>query len=954
MIPFMSAMQAVTFMQAKRLAIIVFYYLLSVGVYLAMAGGAASAAASLQSGLIRVADDQAYPPYIFINAAGQPDGFEVDLFRLIEQDTGLKFEWTLTEFGKAVEMLRAGQVDMIPGMNVTEMRKGEFAFSKPYLQDKGVLFVPSDSYHISRLEDLVGRRVGVQQGEVAEQFARQSKNQLPLYFFSSQRELMQAVADRRIDAAISNYYAGHYYLYQLKLEEKVKAIGDELFSHPFAVAAGKGDTAAIARIDAALGKLQSGGQIEALREKWFGRQNLILGLSREKVASYGKMAALSLVFIAGAVLGIIVFLRRRIARATKEIAGQRDELFKAYQEMAAQNEELQAQDELLGYQNRRLQQQETKLTNRNQMLEALQDTTVEMLLINEVDELFSRILKRAAQLAGTDSAKIDTWDAVGKTFQSRMAMGYAREIDHAPDKGLAGVVIRTGRTLLIDDYQTWEGRLREPELDKIRSVLGVPLLINAEVRGLIVMDHTIEGKTFTPEQVAAVEQFARIASIVLANADAREALQTMAYQDTLTGMPNRFSFMENLKHELVRSARGETTGTIMLLDLDNFKMINDSLGHACGDLLLKEVSRRLLEISAGAGMVARIGGDEFIVLLADMTQTEVIEEYAARIMQSLTHPFEVCGQRMFCTVSIGIVRYPEDGAVAEELFRDADTVLHAVKSAGKNTWRFFDSAMRESVYRRMQLEHSLHQAMGKEELFVVYQPVVELLTRRIVGFEALLRWNSPEHGDISPLTFIPIAEETGWIVSIGQWVMSQACDFAQRLRRDGYEGLFVAVNLSPRQLVQSNFVAMVRSILQDKAMPPELLELEITENVFMESVELNLQKIRELSRMGIKLALDDFGTGYSSLTYLKNLPISKVKFDKTFVDDIGGSAINSTILGSIVQLAHGIGLTVVAEGVETEAQQSELIRQGCDLMQGYLFSKPVSEAEIDQLLSQKR
>ena len=297
--------------------------------------------------------------------------------------------------------------------------------------------------------------------------------------------------------------------------------------------------------------------------------------------------------------------------------------------------------------------------------------------------------------------------------------------------------------------------------------------------------------------------------------------------------------------------------------------------------------------------------------------------------------------------------YPADGTVAEELFRDADTVLHAVKSAGKNSWRFFDSAMRDSVYRRMQLEHSLHQAMGNNELFVVYQPVVELKTQRIVGFETLLRWNNPQYGNVSPLTFIPIAEETGWIVSIGQWVIRQACHFMQGLRRDGIEGLFVAVNLSPRQLHQSDFVAMVQSILQETAMPPEMLELEITETLFMESVESNLQKIRELRGIGVRLALDDFGTGYSSLTYLKNLPINTLKIDKTFVDDIVERSVNSAILGSIIQMAHGLELTVVAEGVETEGQRKELIRQGCDLMQGYLFSKPVIESEIRQLLIKK-
>ena len=906
-----------------------------------------------QRRIIRLADDKGYPPYIFTNSAGQPDGFEVDLFRLVEQDTGLKFEWTLTEFGKAVSLLRDGKVEIIPGMNVTEERRRDFAFSRPYLQDKGVLFVPADSYHIRRIEDLLGRRVGVQQGEVSEQYVRQNDGQLTLYLFSSQRELLQAVADRKIDAAICNYYSGHFFLHQLQLEEKVKTIGEALFTHPFAVAAKKENGEVLATIDASIEKLQAGGKLDALQEKWFGGQNLIFGMSRQKLGLYAAVAAGGIIVIACVTLFFILFLRRKIAQATKEIAGQRDELHKAYQEMAAQNEELLAQDELLSFQNRTLQTQEQRLTERNQILEALQDTTIEMLQIDDVDVLFARILKRAAQLAGTDSAKIDTWDASGTMLQARVAMGYAGNIGHIPDKGLTGAVIRSGKTVLIQDYQAWEERLHGPETDVVLSALGVPLLIHGDVRGLIILDHTTEGKAFSGEQIAAVEQFAHIAAIVLANADNREALKTMAYKDALTALPNKTALMERLAQELERSVRGETAGAIMLLDLDNFKMVNDSLGHACGDLLLQELGRRLRESSGSADMVARSGGDEFVVLFGNLTDVNVVEEYAGKIMRSVTQPYEVCGQRMFCTMSMGIVCYPADGTVAEELFRDADTVLHAVKSAGKNSWRFFDSAMRDSVYRRMQLEHSLHQAMGNNELFVVYQPVVELKTQRIVGFETLLRWNNPQYGNVSPLTFIPIAEETGWIVSIGQWVIRQACHFMQGLRRDGIEGLFVAVNLSPRQLHQSDFVAMVQSILQETAMPPEMLELEITETLFMESVESNLQKIRELRGIGVRLALDDFGTGYSSLTYLKNLPINTLKIDKTFVDDIVERSVNSAILGSIIQMAHGLELTVVAEGVETEGQRKELIRQGCDLMQGYLFSKPVIESEIRQLLIKK-
>lgn len=909
-------------------------------------------AVPFQASAVKVADDREYPPYIFLNSSGQVDGFEADLFRLIELDTGLKFEWTLTEFDKAVVMLRDGQVELIPGMNITEDRRRKFVFSQPYLQDKGVLFVPADSFHINRLEDLSGRRIGVQQGEVAEQFLIQSGQQLNLYVFSSQRELMQSLAARKIDVAVCNYFSGHYFLYQLQLEEKIKAIGEPLYSHPFSVAAGRQNAELLDKVATSLTKLQESGKIETLQEKWFGRQPLLFGLSRQKLVLYGEATAGILAVSVCAVFFLIRLLRRKIAAATKEIAGQRDELHRAYQEMAAQNEELLAQDELLGYQNRTLQQQEASLANRNQILEAVQDTTVEMLQIGECGELFGRVLGRAAQLAGTDSAILYTWDPVKAHLQMRADMGCEQAMAQDLDGGLVGEIMRSGKILLVEDYQVWEGRLRGVGTDAIHMALGVPLLIHGEVRGVLLLNHTEENRKISPEQVAAVEQFARIAALVLVNADASEELRVMAYRDFLTGLPNRMALMERLKHELSGAVQGKDSGAILLLDLDNFKMINDSLGHACGDELLKELSGRLREC-VRERLLARISGDEFVVLLEDTAEIEQIEAFAKRVMAAVDKPFYIGGQHIFCTASIGIVRYPVDGTDAYELFRDADTVLHAVKKAGKNSWRFFDSTMREAIYQRMQMEHSLRQALERQELSLVHQPVVELLTRKVVGFESLLRWHSPAYGEVSPQDFIPIAEETGWIVPIGQWVLRQACRFAVQLRQAGYGGLFVAVNLSTRQLAQENFVAMVREILQETGLAPEVLELEITETILMESFELNLQKLKDLRSIGVKLALDDFGTGYSSLTYLKNLPINKLKIDKSFVDDIAADAVNSAILGSVVQMSHELALTVVAEGVETEPQRSELIRHGCDLMQGYLFSRPVAEADIRKMLEEQ-
>lgn len=1029
---------------------------------------------------VKMADDQGYPPYIFLNASGQPDGLEVDLFRLIEQDTGIKFEWTLTEFGKAVAMLKDGQVALIPGMNVTEERRREFIFSRPYLQDKGVLFVPADSYHINRLGDLTGRRVGVQQGEVAEQYLLRSGASFNLYLFPSQQLLLQAVAERKIDAAVCNYYSGFYFLYQLQLEEKVKAIGEPLYSHPFAVAAAANNAELLGRIDATLDNLQASGKIEALQEKWFGRQTLIFGLTRQKIQLYGEMAAGIIVLAACAIFILIRLLRRKIAEATREIAGQRDELNRAYQELAAQNEELLAQDEMLSFQNKVLQRQEASLVERTRALEALQETTLEVIQLDESEELFARILIRAAQTIGASHGVVDTWDAAKSKFSNRAALGAGLTTRFTPGRGLSNAVVQAQKTIILENYQDWDQRDLSEDLNVLRAVAGAPIFIHGEVRGTMCLGFDDEAKRFSAEQAAVMEQFVRMVAIVLERTDQNEALRdsearyrsaidatddaifdwnlatgevcgsakwedrlgftfadidirrfelaihpedranraealakhlsgdatyytseyrlktingdyfwvrskgrairdeqgvpirivgamteitdsklreekirALAYTDSLTGLPNRRAFLEKLDGILAQNSLEQAQGAVVFLDIDDFKVLNDSMGHACGDILLIELGKRLVDIVGSNQMVARLGGDEFVFILQDRTDREDMERFIQTVLTGVTQPFEISGQQVFCMVSIGVARYPDDGIKTDELFRDADIALHAAKRNGKNMGMFFNSALRNSVYRRMRMDLGLRQAIKNDELYLAYQPIIAVPNGKIAGFEALLRWDSPEFGSVSPVEFIPVAEETGRIIEIGKWTMEKACHFIQDLFSLGYSDLFISVNISARQVSQADFVETVTEVLQKTGLNPNLMELEITESILMESMERNMEKLHRLKDLGVKLALDDFGTGYSSLTYLRDLPIDKVKIDKSFVHAVEENAEKWAILESIIQLAHTLGLSVVAEGVETETQRSKISSQACDFLQGFLFGKPVNAEKIVQLIHER-
>lgn len=426
----------------------------------------------------------------------------------------------------------------------------------------------------------------------------------------------------------------------------------------------------------------------------------------------------------------------------------------------------------------------------------------------------------------------------------------------------------------------------------------------------------------------------------------QEQIRHLAYHDNLTGLPNRRQITELLQDELEKASKGMTRGAVLFFDLDNFKMINDSCGHAAGDQVLFEVAQDLISVLDDAHVVARFGGDEFVILLKDLQDIAEIERYAERVLQLTRRQVSFCGHRFLLSASIGIVLYPRDGNDVDELLKNADTALYAVKNGGKNAWQYYLPAMQATMVQRLSMEQSLRDALDNEEFILHFQPITDIIDGKLRGFESLLRWQHSNHGMVSPLTFIPIAEECGLIVPIGNWVLRSACLFAVRLLERGYEDIFVAVNISVKQLTQPDFVSTVRMLLAESGLPPSCLELEITETVLMHSVEENVEKLLELRRLGVRLALDDFGTGYSSLTYLKKLPIQMLKIDKSFVDDLVSGDKTSGMIGSIIQLSHELGLQVVAEGVETHEQQQQLKAYNCDMIQGYLVSRPLPEEDL--------
>lgn len=434
--------------------------------------------------------------------------------------------------------------------------------------------------------------------------------------------------------------------------------------------------------------------------------------------------------------------------------------------------------------------------------------------------------------------------------------------------------------------------------------------------------------------------------------ETEKQLEYRAYYDSLTGLPNRLLFRDRLVNSLGQARRNRVGLAVMYLDVDHFKLINDGLGHSFGDALLADIAKRLEGSLRASDTISRIGGDEFSILLPEVTSAEGVAGVARKILDSLVEPFRVDGHDLFVTASIGISCFPTDGDDVETLLKCADAAMYRAKELGRNQAQLFTASMNERYVRRLALEQHLHHAVERDQLELWYQPIYDRARRRIVSVESLLRWRDPRRGMVQPAEFIQLAEETGLIIPIGEWALRTACMQLRRWQDEGLPALRVAVNISAVQLQQRGLVDVVRAALEESGIAPETLQLEITESAAMQNFELTMSVLQELRTMGVSVAVDDFGTGQSSLIYLKHFPIDTVKIDKEFLRDVTSDETAAAIVSYVINLAHTLQLRVVAEGVETEDQYTFLRHYGCDLMQGYLFSKPLPASQVFPFLQQ--
>jgi diguanylate cyclase (GGDEF)-like protein len=610
----------------------------------------------------------------------------------------------------------------------------------------------------------------------------------------------------------------------------------------------------------------------------------------------------------------------------------------------------------------RAEQQKERLAR---MLAALSSTNEAIMRSRSRAELFELVCAAAAaggrftstsiSLARPDSDFMEMVAVAGPTAENSRNVSISINEAHPEGRGVCGTAFRSGRPCVCNDYfaapdfSAFYGVLRG---DGANAAAAFPLIVHGRTTGVMLFIAT-EKDTFTFEFSELLQRLAANVSFALENFDrvdekakADERIEYLASHDSLTRLPNREMFNELLRYAIETAQRHQRGFAVLFIDLDRFKVINDSLGHQAGDAVLVELAGRLKRALRASDVVARLGGDEFVVILGEAGQPRDVERIARNLLSVLSQPLQLSGHEWQTTASIGIAMYPADGLDMHTLTKNADTAMYLAKEDGKNGFRFFTKDTRNLSVESLQLEAALRRALERGQFSLNYQPKIGMAGEGVTGVEALLRWSHPEFGAVSPAQFIPLAEETGLVVPIGRWVLREACAQGMRWQSRGLNPLSVAVNLSPRQFADEHLLSDIDEALGRSGLAPQLLQLEVTESMVMRNVSRAVKVMDAIRGRGVRLAIDDFGTGYSSMSLLKQLPIDTIKIDRSFVRDLPVDSEDCAIVQAIISMAKALDLMIVAEGVETAAQEAFLRALGCDEMQGFLFSRPVPADDV--------
>ncbi|WP_456632204.1 bifunctional diguanylate cyclase/phosphodiesterase [Bradyrhizobium sp. URHC0002] len=614
----------------------------------------------------------------------------------------------------------------------------------------------------------------------------------------------------------------------------------------------------------------------------------------------------------------------------------------------------------------RTEAQKERLTR---MLAALSATNEAIIRASSRAELFALVCEAAAKggkftltsiaMIKPDSDFLDVVAADGPTASSAREAVISTSEAHPEGRGLCGSAVRSQQACIINDYLSdtraaaFHGKARN---DGTNSGASFPLWVHGQIVGVMSF-MSREKDTFTPEFAELLQRLVDNVSFALENFDradektkADERIEYLASHDSLTNLPNREMFNGMLRRAIDGAERYRRQFAVLFIDLDRFKVINDSLGHDAGDMLLVEIGGRLRRALRSSDVVARLGGDEFVVILEETAERPEVERIAGELLSLLSQPLQLSGHECHTTASIGIAMYPSDGTDMQTLTKNADMAMYLAKEDGKNGFRFFTKEFKTQSIERLTLESALRRALERDQFCLHYQPKIDMASGQITGVEALLRWNHPDLGTVSPGQFIPLAEETGLIVPIGRWVLKEACAQNMAWQGRGLRPVTMAVNLSPRQFADAHLLHDVDEALLASGMSPVLLQLEVTESMVMRNVSRAIKVLDAIQSRGIRLAIDDFGTGYSSMSLMKQFPIDTIKIDRSFVRDLPIDSEDQAIAQAIISMGKALGMTVIAEGVETVEQETFLRNHACDEMQGFLFSKPLPAKQMADLL----
>ncbi len=603
----------------------------------------------------------------------------------------------------------------------------------------------------------------------------------------------------------------------------------------------------------------------------------------------------------------------------------------------------------------------------SQMFAALSATNEAIMRASRRDELYNMVCE-AAVLGGSFTSVTIALYEPGNSFLNIVACAgpnrdrvigtqFSIDPDHPAGKGMTGTAFRTGKPCIMNDFQTnTRSAYWRQQATNTSSGIGLPILSEDRVIGVLLFLSSEPG-AFVPELVQLLQRVAENVAFALENfaradeqKEAKARIEYLATHDGLTGLPNRLMFNQLLHASIKVALRHGRQCAVLFIDLDRFKIINDTLGHADGDSLLVEMAHRLKGCLRASDVVARLGGDEFVVLLNEIDELHHVADVAQKLLSVLGKPMLLRGQECRVTASIGIAICPIDGDDEQQLTKNADLAMYLAKEEGKNGFRFFSRQMKTQSIERLGMETSLRNAIDRQEFSLHYQPKRDLETGVITGVEALLRWRHPDLGLLPPAQFIPLAEETGLIVPIGRWVMKTACAQGVAWQAAGMPPLSIAVNLSPRQFLHEGLLDDLHDVLNETGLDPALLEIEITESMVMQNVDRAIDLLTMIKARGVRLAIDDFGTGYSSMSLIKRFPIDTLKIDRSFVRELPRDTEDKAIAEAIIGIGKALGLTIIAEGVETAEQERFLKDRACDQMQGYLLSKPVPAEDIPAIV----